>query len=132
MDANAFLRRMLLVIAIAGLPFANVASAHGGHGSGGSGGGGGSSSGGHSAGASGHSASATSTSHSTTASKGSHVADPVSVSQSTMNNPTFNHVRVYRIFQQVPSTGYTTQYRDTSSDEWKRRHPHLLFGFIRY
>ena len=46
MDANAFLRRMLLVIAIAGLPFANVASAHGGHGSGGSGGGGGSSGGG--------------------------------------------------------------------------------------
>jgi hypothetical protein len=138
MDANAFLRRMLLVIAIAGLPFANVASAHGGHGSGGSGGGvgssggGGSSSGGHSAGNSGHSASATTTSHSTTDSKGSHVAaDPVSVSQSRVD-PTFNHIRVYRIFQQVPSTGYTTQYRDTSSDEWKRRHPHLLFGFIRY
>ncbi|MGA7128189.1 MAG: hypothetical protein WBZ19_17895 [Chthoniobacterales bacterium] len=132
MDANAFLRRMLLVIAIAGLPFANVASAHGGHGSGGSGGGGGSSGGGHSAGTSGHSASATSASRSTTASKGSHVAaDPVSVSQSRVD-PTYNHIRVYRIFQQVPSTGYTTQYRDTSSDEWKRRHPHLLFGFIRY
>jgi hypothetical protein len=128
---------MLLVIAITVLSLTNAASAHGGHGSGGSGGGGsagggGSSSGGHSSGTSGHSTSATSTSHSTTASKGGHVAaDPISVSQS-MVNPTYNHIRVYRIFQQVPSTGYTTQYREIPNDEWKRRHPHLLFGFIPY
>ena len=159
MDANAFLKRLLLVVSIGALSLVNVASGHGGgHGSGGSGGGGssggghgsggsaggGSSSGGHSASAStsghsasassgSHSASATSASHSTTASKSTHVAaDPVSVSQSAMKNPTFQHVRVFRIFQNQPSTGYTTQYRETNDEDWRRKHQRVFLGFIRY
>jgi hypothetical protein len=134
MEANAFLRRMLLVIAIIVLPLANVAFAHGGHGTGGSSGGGsGSSSGsGGSSGSTGggHSGSGTSAGHSTTASKNTHSApDPISLSQSAVGRQTFNQIRVYRIFQQPASTG---EYRETTSDDWKRRHPHLLFGFIRY
>ena len=143
MEANAFLKRLLLVGAISALSLVNVAYAHGGHGSGGSSGGGSGSSGsssgsghssssasaGHSTTASGHAA--TASSHAATTSKGNHSPrDPVSVSQSP--NPTFQQVRVNRIFQQVPSTGYTTQYRDPNNEEWRRKHQRLLFGFIRY
>ena len=102
---NAFLKRMLLVVAISVLPLANVASARGGHGSGGSSGsGGGGSSGGSSGGhsssgmSSGHSSSGMSAGHSSTSTNSSHVAtsskggrsanDPVSVSQSDPANVT--------------------------------------------
>ena len=140
MDANAFLRRMLLVAAVSALSMVNVAYAHGGHGSGGSGGGGSagsgsSSGGGHSASSTsgGHSASSTTSGHSATASKSTHSKpDPVSISNSTMANATYQHVRVYRIFQQVPSTGYTTQYREMNNEEWRRKHQRLFLGFIRY
>jgi hypothetical protein len=136
-DANALLRRLLLVAVVSALSMVNVAYAHGGgHGSGGSSGSGSGSSG--SSSGSGHSASSTSGGHSAsasgkaaTASKGSHsTRDPVSVSNSA--NATYQHVRVYRIFQQVPSTGYTTQYRDTNNEEWRRKHQRLFLGFIRY
>ena len=147
LDANAFLKRLLLVAAIGALSLVNVAYGHGGgggKGTGGSSAGGSASSGSSSSG--GHSASSTSGGHSTTASghtatvsgrsatvsKSSHNApDPANVSQSAMVNPTFQHVRVFRIFQQSPSTGYTTQYRE-NNDDWRRKHQHLLFGFIRY
>jgi hypothetical protein len=140
MDANAFLRRMLLVAAVSALSMVNVAYAHGGgggKGTGGSSGGGSASSG--SSSSSGHSASstsgghsATSPGHAATASKGSRIAnnDPISLSQSA--NPTSQHIRVYRIFQQVPSTGYTTQYREMNNEEWRRKHDRLFLGFIRY
>jgi hypothetical protein len=136
MEVNASLKRLLLIGAISALSLVNVAHAHGGHGSGGSGGHGSGSSGSSSGG--GHSSSSTSAGHSTTASghvattsKGSHSArDPVNVSQSP--NPTFQQVRVFRIFQPVPSTGYTTQYRDINNEDWRRKHQRLLFGFIRY
>ena len=58
MDANAFLKRMLLVVGISALSMVNVAHAHGGKGTGGSSGGGSTSSGASSG--SGHSASSTS------------------------------------------------------------------------
>lgn len=142
LDANAFLKRLLLVAAIGALSLVNVGYGHGGgggKGTGGSSGGGSVSSGSSSNG--GHSASSTSGGHSTTASghtatlsghsatvsKSSHNApDPPNGSQSAMV-----HGRVVRIFQQSPITGYTTQYRETN-DEWRRKHQHLLFGFIRY
>ncbi|HEX6567365.1 MAG TPA: hypothetical protein VF020_23945 [Chthoniobacterales bacterium] len=145
MDANAFLRRMLLVAAVSVLSMVNVAYAHGGggKGTGGSSGGGSassgsSSSGGHSASSTngGHSGTAsshavTTSGHTATVSKGSRRAnDPVNLSQSS--NATFQHVRVYRIFQQQPSTGYTTQYRETNNDDWRRKHQRLFLGFIRY
>jgi len=135
MDANAFLRRMLLVAAVSALSMVNVAYAHGGHGSGGSSGGGSSSGGGHSASSTsgGHSATSTTAGHSATVSKGTHSKpDPVSISNSAMANPTSQHIRVYRIFQQVPSTGYTTQYREMNNEEWRRKHQRLFLGFIRY
>jgi hypothetical protein len=144
MDANAFLRRMLVVAAVSVLSVG--AYAHGGGGGkgtggssgGGSAGSGSSSSGGHSASSTngGHSVAASShavatSGHTATASKGSRRAnDPVNVSQSS--NATFQHVRVYRIFQQQPSTGYTTQYRETNNDDWRRKHQRLFLGFIRY
>jgi hypothetical protein len=153
MDANAFLRRMLVVAAVSVLSAG--AYAHGGGGGkgtggssgGGSAGSGSSSSGGHSASSTngGHSASSangghsvaasshavTTSGHTATASKGSRRAnDPINVSQSS--NATFQHVRVYRIFQQQPSTGYTTQYRETNNDDWRRKHQRLFLGFIRY
>ncbi|MBV8098429.1 MAG: hypothetical protein JOZ31_04660 [Verrucomicrobia bacterium] len=140
MNANAFLRRMLLVAAVSALSMVNVAYAHGGgggKGTGGSSSGGGSassgSSSGHSASStnSGHSPSSTSVGQAATTSKGRQSAhDPVNVSQSP--NATYQHVRVYRIFQQVPSTGYTTQYRETNNDDWRRKHQRLFLGFIRY
>jgi len=160
-DANAFLKRLVLVAAIGALSLVNVAYGHGGgggKGTGGSGGGGGSASsgghsasgtggghsasgtggshsasgtgGGHSATASGHAA--TASAHSASASKSTHKAlDPANVSQTEMGNPSI-HVRVFRIFQQRPSTGYTTQYRETNNDEWRRKHQRLFLGFIRY
>jgi hypothetical protein len=148
MDANAFLRRMLLLAVVSALPMVNVAYAHSGGGKGTGGSSGGGSAGGGSSSGSGHSASSTSGGHSATsttnghsatapghaatASKGSRVAnnDPVSISQSA-NQPS-QHVRVFRIFQQAPSTGYTTQYRETNNEEWRRKHQRLFLGFIRY
>jgi hypothetical protein len=142
MDANAFLKRLVLVAAIGALSLVNVAYAHGGggKGTGGSGGGGGSaSSGGHSASStsSGHSATAsghaaTASAHSASASKSTHNAhDPANVSRTEMGNPSI-HVRVVRIFQQPQSTGYTTQYREMNNDDWRHRHQRLFLGFIRY
>jgi hypothetical protein len=140
MDANAFLKRLLLVAAVSALSMVNIASAHGGggKGTGGSGSGGGSaasgsSSSGHSASSTngGHSPSNTSAGHVATTSKGRQPArDPVSVSQSA--NATNQQVRVYRIFQQAPSTGYTTQYRETNNEDLRRKHQRLFLGFIRY
>jgi hypothetical protein len=143
MDANAFLRRMLVVAAVSALSMGAYAHGGGGKGTGGSSGGGSassgsSSSGGHSSNSTngGHSVAAsshavTTSGHTSTASKGSRRAnDPVNVSQSP--NATFQHVRVYRIFQQQPSTGYTTQYRETNNDDWRRKHQRLFLGFIRY
>ena len=145
MDAKAFLRRMLVVAAVSALSMVNAAYAHGGggKGTGGSSGGGSassgsSSSGGHSASSAngGHTATASShavatSGHTATASKSSRSAhDPHNVSQSL--NATSQHVRVYRIFQQQPSTGYTTQYRETNNDDWRRKHQRLFLGFIRY
>lgn len=146
MDANAFLRRMLLVAAISALSVVNVAYAHGGgggKGTGGSSGGGSASSGSSSSG--GHSASSTNGGHSVAASShtvatSGHTAiasksgrwahDPANFSQSPKE--TFQHVRVDRIFQQQPSTGYTTQYREINNDDWRRKHQRLFLGFIRY
>ena len=137
MDANAFLRRMLLVAAVSAVSMVNVANGNGGGkgtggSSGGSGGNGSSSSSGHSASSTSNGHSATAPGHSATTSKGSRFAnnDPVSLSQSA--NPTSQHVRVYRIFQQVPSTGYTTQYREMNNEDWRRKHQRLFLGFIRY
>jgi hypothetical protein len=143
MDANAFLRRMLVVAAVSALSMGAYAHGGGGKGTGGSSGGGSassgsSSSGGHSSNSTngGHSVATsshavTTSGHTSTASKGSRRAnDPVNVSQSS--NATFQHVRVYRIFQQQPSTGYTTQYRETNNDDWRRKHQRLFLGFIRY
>ena len=143
MDANAFLRRMLVVAAVSVLSMGAYAHGGGGKGTGGSSGGGSASSGSSSSG--GHSSSSTNGGHSVatsshavttsghtaTASKGSRRAnDPVNLSQSS--NATFQHIRVYRIFQQQPSTGYTTQYRETNNDDWRRKHQRLFLGFIRY
>jgi len=148
-DGNAFLRRTLVVAAVTVLSMGAYAHGGGGKGTGGSSGGGSassgsSSSGGHSSGG-GHSSSSTNGGHSVaasshavttsgrtaTASKNNRQArDPVALSQSS--NATFQHIRVYRIFQQVPSTGYTTQYRETNNEEWRRKHQRLFLGFIRY
>jgi hypothetical protein len=145
MDANAFLRRMLLVGAVSALSLVNVAYAHGGGGGkgtgsssgGGSASSGSSSSGGHSASSTngGHAGTAsshsvTTSSHTATAAKGNRWAhDPANLSQSP--NATFQQVRVVRIFHQQQSTGYTTQYRETNNDD-QRKHQRLFLGFIRY
>jgi hypothetical protein len=143
MDANAFLRRMLVVAAVSVLSMGAYAHGGGGKGTGGSSGGGSagsgsSSSGGHSSNSTngGHSVAAsshapTTSGHTATASKDRRQAhDPLNLSQSS--NATFQHIRVYRIFQQQPSTGYTTQYRETNDDDWRRKHQRLFLGFIRY
>ena len=150
-DVNTFLKRALLAAAISVLPLANTASAHGGgHGtggssssSGGSSSGGSSSSGGHSSSGSngghssgGHSSSSTSGGHAATASKVGHpatdpAADPSNVSVTTGHG--MHSGKVHRAFaQQGQSTGYNQQNTETNQDDWRRRHPHLLFGFIRY
>jgi hypothetical protein len=146
-DVNAFIKRALLAAAISVLPLANTASAHGGgHGSGGSGGssgssGGSSSGGGHSSSGSngghssgGHSSSSTSGGHAAAASKAGHTAaDPSNVSQSVTTGQGMHSGKVHRAFvQQGRSTGYNQQNTETNQDDWRRRHPHLLFGFIRY
>jgi hypothetical protein len=142
MDANAFLKRLLLVVAIGALSVVSVAYAHGGggHGTGGSSGGGSassgsSSSGGHSASAmsGGHSVSASG--HSAVASKVSHSAiDPSNVSQTgvtqTAHEGRFHMNRVF--VQRAPSTGYNSQNIPTNNEDWQRKHQRLLFGFIRY
>jgi hypothetical protein len=143
MDANAFLRRTLVVAAVSVLSMGAYAHGGGGKGTGGSSGGGSassgsSSSGGHSSSSTngGHSVAAsshavTTSGHTATASKNNRQArDPVNLSQSS--NATFQHIRVYRIFQQIPSTGYTTKYRETNDEEWRRKHQRLFLGFIRY
>ncbi len=158
-DVNGVLKRALLAAAISVLPLANTASAHGGgHGSGGSGGSGGSSgssggsssggsssggghsssgsNGGHSSG--GHSSSSTSGGHAAAASKGGHPAtdppaNPSNGSQSVATGHGMHSGKVHRAFaQQGQSTGYNQQNTETNQDDWRRRHPHLLFGFIRY
>lgn len=144
-DVNAFLKRALLAAAISVLPLANTASAHGGHGSGGSSSssgssGGSSSSGGHSSSSSngGHSSSSTSGGHAAAASKVGHPAadppaNPSNVSQSVATGHGMHSGKVHRAFaQQGQSTGYNQQNTETNQDDWRRRHPHLLFGFIRY
>jgi hypothetical protein len=143
MDANAFLRRTLVVAAVSVLSMGAYARGGGGKGTGGSSGGGSASSGsssggghsssstngGHSVAASSHAV--TTSGHTATASKNNRQArDPVNLSQSS--NATFQHIRVYRIFQQIPSTGYTTKYRETNDEEWRRKHQRLFLGFIRY
>jgi hypothetical protein len=125
-DGNAFLKRMLVAAAVSVLSMGTYAHGGGGKGTGGSSGGGSASSGSSSSG--GHSVGASS--HRATASKGSRAAhDPPNFSQSP--NQTFQHVRVYRIFEQRPSTGYTTQYREANNDDWRRKHQRLFLGFIR-
>jgi hypothetical protein len=142
MDANAFLKRMLLLAAISAFSVVNAAYAHGGggHGTGGSSGGGSASSGsssssGHSGSStsSGHSGSSTSGGHSATASKGSRsVADPNNSSQSGVTARTVHEGR-FRVFVQPGrSTGYNSQNTGTNNEDWKRKHQRLLFGFIRY
>jgi hypothetical protein len=144
-DVNAVLKRALLAAAISVLPLANTASAHGGHGSGGSSSssgssGGSSSSGGHSSSASngGHSSSSTSGGHAAAASKVGHPAtdppaNPSNGSQSVATGHGMHSGKVHRAFaQQGQSTGYNQQNTETNQDDWRRRHPHLLFGFIRY
>jgi hypothetical protein len=144
-DVNAVLKRALLAAAISVLPLANTASAHGGHGSGGSSSssgssGGSSSSGGHSSSASngGHSSSSTSGGHAAAASKVGHPAtdppaNPSNGSQSVATGHGMHSGKVHRAFaQQGRSTGYNQQNTETNQDDWRRRHPHLLFGFIRY
>jgi hypothetical protein len=144
-DVNAVLKRALLAAAISVLPLANTASAHGGHGSGGSSSssgssGGSSSSGGHSSSGSngGHSSSSTSGGHAAAASKVGHPAtdppaNPSNGSQSVATGHGMHSGKVHRAFaQQGRSTGYNQQNTETNQDDWRRRHPHLLFGFIRY
>ena len=148
MDANAFLKRSLLVAAVSALSMVNVAYAHGGggHGSGGSSGGGSASSGssssgghsasgmsgGHSAVAAGHSAVATG--HSAVASKVSHAAlDPANVSLTAGPNHTIHEARGSHLFvQRVQSTGQYPLDNQMNNEDWRRKHQRLLFGFIRY
>jgi hypothetical protein len=145
MDANAFLKRMLLVVGISALSMVNVAHAHGGKGTGGSSGGGSSSSGassssssgsGHSASStsSGHSASSTSSGHSmsstngghtTSASKGSHSTDPAQ----SGTNAHFQQGR-FRV-QPGHSSGYNSQNTVTTTED-QRKNKRLFLGFIRY
>jgi hypothetical protein len=121
-EANAFLKRMLLVAAISALSSVNVAYAHGGgHGSGGSTGGGSASSGSSSSG--GHSTSSTSAGHSATVSKGGR-----SVTDPAVTGWTVQGGRVFHISTQHPSG----QYPGDNNFQSRRRHQHLLFGFIRY
>ena len=126
---DAFLRRAILVALISALPnVVSVASAHGGHS-------GGSNGGGHSSSSSGMgTSSGTSGGHSSTASKGGH-SDPVSVSQSSVGHQAVANHPVHptqsrRIFFQHGSTGYNAQNTAPANDDWRRRHQHLLFGFI--
>ncbi|MBV8274747.1 MAG: hypothetical protein JO170_05720 [Verrucomicrobia bacterium] len=127
-NANALLKRALLLAAIGALSMMNIAYAHGGggKGTGGSNGGGSASSG--SSSSNGHSA--TASGHTATGSKGSRFANHDPASQSA--NPTNQHIRVYRVFQQTPSTGYTTQYRDINNEDWRRKHNRVFLGFIHY
>jgi hypothetical protein len=147
MDANAFLKRMLLVVAISALSLANVVDAHGGHGSGGSSGGSGSSG---SSGGGGHSSSSTGGGHSSSSTSGGHSAsvsghsasastvghsapDPSNVSQSpATTGHTVHEARIHVFVQPGRSTGYNSQNTAANNEDWQRKHHHLLFGFIRY
>ena len=155
-DVNAFVRRTLLVAAVSVLPLANIASAHGGgSGSGGSSGSGSSSSSGSGSSSGGHSSSSTGGGHSSVSSGSGHsvssanaghsapskvshptavTADPNNGSQSAMTGHGMHVARVHRTFEEHGSStgGYNQQNTETNQDEWRRRHPHLLFGFIRY
>jgi hypothetical protein len=97
-----------------------------------------SSNGGHSSvsSSSGHSVSTANAGHSAP-SKVSHptaAADPNNGSQSAMTGHGMHVARVHRAFEEHGSStgGYNQQNTETNTDEWRRRHPHLLFGFIRY
>jgi hypothetical protein len=131
MDANAFLRRTLLVAGISALSMVNVAYAHGGKGTGGSSGGGSSSS--SSSSGSGHSASSTSSGHSVS-STGGHTA---TVSKGTVStdpaqsgtNAHFHEGR-FRV-QPGPGSGYNSQNTATTTVD-QRKPKRLFLGFIRY
>jgi hypothetical protein len=127
MDANAFLKRMLLVVGISALSMVNVAHAHGGKGTGGSSSSGASSSSGHSASStsSGHSTSSTNGGHTTSASKGSHSTDPAQ----SGTNAHFQQGR-FRV-QPGHGSGYNSQNTVTTTED-QRKNKRLFLGFIRY
>jgi hypothetical protein len=137
MDANAFLRRMLLVAGISALSMVNVAYAHGGGGKGtGGSSGGGSTSGGSSSG-SGHSASSTSSGHSMSSTNGGHTATASKGSHSATDpaqsgtNAHFQEGR-FRVFVQPGhGSGYNSQNTGATSED-QRKHKRLFLGFIRY
>jgi hypothetical protein len=123
---DVFLRRAIVIVLISALPSVVSVASAGGH-SGGSNGGGhsSSSSGTSSASGTGSGHSAAVSGHSAAVSKGGHsTADPVSVSQSSVSN-NFGH----RVFFHG-STGYNSQNTGAANEDWRRRHAHLLFGFI--
>jgi hypothetical protein len=136
MDANALLRRTLLVVGISALSMLNVAYAHGGKGTGGSSGGGSSSSGassssssgsGHSASStsSGHSVSTTNAGHTATVSKGTHSTDPAQ----SGTNAHFQQGR-FRV-QPGHGSGYNSQNTVTTTED-QLKPKRLFLGFIRY
>jgi hypothetical protein len=126
MDANSFLKRIIVIAVASALPaFASMASAHGGGHSGGSSGGPSSngSSGGHSSSGSGHSASASKAGH-----PASDPSGPVAMTGGrsvvvTSIRP--GTVRTNEVHQF--STGYVPneQYR-----EWWRKHHRFSFGLF--
>lgn len=122
MDANAFLRRTLLVAGISALSMVNVAYAHGGKGTGGSSGGGSSSS--SSTSGSGHSVSSTA-GHTATVSKGTVSTDPAQ----SGTNAHFHEGR-FRV-QPGPGSGYNSQNTATTTVD-QRKPKRLFLGFIRY
>jgi hypothetical protein len=132
LNANAFLRRMLLVVGISALSMVNVAYAHGGKGTGSSSGGGSSSSSsssgsGHSASStsSGHSTSSTNAGHTATVSKGTHSIDPAQ----SGTNAHFQQGR-FRV-QPGHGSGYNSQNTVTTTED-QRKPKRLFLGFIRY
>ncbi|MBV8812985.1 MAG: hypothetical protein JO271_00720 [Verrucomicrobia bacterium] len=156
LDAKEFLKCVVLVGLISALPgFVDVVSARGGgHGTGGSSGSGGghsssASSGGHSS-TDGHSSNSLSDGRSAIGLKsGRSAGDPSTAAGTVVSNQTvsgvnfhskdhqsfdrdhFNRVR----FNRSVSTGETGQNIKggmAPNEDWKRRHPHLLFGFLPY
>jgi hypothetical protein len=123
MDANAFLRRTLLVVGISALSMVNVAYAHGGKGTGGSSGGGSTSSG--SSSGSGHSVSSTNAGHTATVSNGTHSTDPAQ----SGTNAHFQQGR-FRV-QPGHGSGYNSQNTVTTTED-QRKQKRLFLGFIRY
>jgi hypothetical protein len=159
LDAKELLKRVVLVGLISALPgFVDVVSARGGgHGTGGSSGSGG----GHSSSASsgGHSSTGISAGHSSNSLSGGRSAislksgrsagDPSTAAGSVVSNQTVSgvnfHSKDHQSFDQDPlnrvrfnrsvSTGETGQNIKggmAPNQDWKRRHPRLLFGFLPY